>query len=298
MIRSRLTRRAALAAAAAFVVPLAQARPLHYLSQRKLGELERRAGGRLGVCVIDTASGRRVGHRMDERFAMCSTFKLPLAAAVLQRADQATLSLDTILAYTKDDMVPNAPVGEANLLKGGMTVREAAEAAQKVSDNVAANLLLKLLGGPAAFTQFFRSLGDTVTRIDRYEPSMNEVKPGDERDTTTPGAMGQTLVKILTGDALKPASRDLLIQWMIDTQTGAKRLRAGLPADWRAGDKTGTGLNSGAAQINDMAIVWPPGRAPIIITSYLRMSMTPETLRDKDQAVLAEVGRIAAAWAR
>jgi beta-lactamase class A len=234
---------------------------------------------------------------MDERFAMCSTFKLALAAAVLQRADQATLSLDTILAYTKDDMVPNAPVGKANLPKGGMTVREAAEAAQKVSDNVAANLLLKLLGGPTAFTQFFRSLGDTVTRIDRYEPSMNEVKPGDERDTTTPEAMGQTLVKILTGDVLQPTSRDLLIQWMIGTQTGAKRLRAGLPAAWRAGDKTGTGLNSGAAQINDMAIAWPPGRAPIIITSYLRVSMTPETLRDEDQAVLAEVGRIAAAWA-
>lgn len=161
----RLTRRTALAAAA-LAGPWARARPLVDLSGGKLADLERSAGGRLGVCVVDTANGHRFGHRMDERFAMCSTFKLPLAAAILQHADQVKLSLDAFVSYTKADMVMHAPVTEANLAKGGMTIRALAEAAQKQSDNPAANLLLKQIGGPGALTLFFRDLGDEVTRID------------------------------------------------------------------------------------------------------------------------------------
>ena len=292
-----ISRRVLLAAGvAAPFVPGAFARTMIDLDKRALRKLETRVGGQLCVYAVDTLTRSYLDHRADERAAMCSTFKLPLAAAVLQRADQGTLALDTVLPFSKDDMVPNAPVAEEHLAKGGMTVREAAEAAQKVSDNVAANLLLKQLGGPAGFTQFFRSLGDDVTRIDRFEPILNDVKPGDERDTTTPRAMGRTLVKILTGDVLKPASRELLIQWMIDTKTGAKRLRTGLPADWRAGDKTGTALNDDAAQLNDVAIAWPPGREPIIITSYYRTAAKRDAILDEDQAVLAEVGRIVAGW--
>jgi beta-lactamase class A len=294
-----LTRRAALATAAAFAVPLAQARPLHHLSQRKLVELERRAGGRLGVCVIDTASGRRVGHRMDERFAMCSTFKLPLAAAILQQADRGKLSLDTVLPYTKADIVMHAPVTEPNLVKGGMTIRDLAEAAQKQSDNVAANLLVKHLGGPQVFTQFLRTHGDRVSRLDRYEPEMNNVPPGDKRDTTSPAAMAETVARILTtGRVLMRGSRQLLMQWMADTATGAKRLRAGLPIAWRSGDKTGTALDDYSAKCNDVAFAAPPDRAFLIIAAYYNTGAPHDELRDEDQAIIAEVGRIAAAWAK
>jgi beta-lactamase class A len=266
------------------------------LDKRALVDLEQKSGGRLGVCILDTATGRRLGHRIDERFAMCSTFKMPLAAAILRQTDRGKLSLDTFVPYTKADMVFNAPVTQANLAKGGMTIGALAEAAQKQSDNPAANLLLKQLGGPEGFTQFFRDLGDDVTRIDRFEPEMNKVDPGDERDTTSPRAMANTVAKILTGDALKPASREVLIQWMIDTTTGAKRIRAGLPADWRAGDKTGTGLDGTWGKYNDNAIAWPPGKAPLIITAYYNVENPTDEIRDKDQAVLAEVGRIATAW--
>ena len=233
-------------------------------------------------------------HRADERFAMCSTFKLPLAAAVLQRADRGIQSLDTIVPYSKADIVPHAPVTETNLEKGGMTVRDLAEAAQKKSDNVAANLLLKQLGGPAGFTKFLRDLGDEQTRLDRYEPDLNGGDASDERDTTTPAAMAKTLSKILTGVVLKPASRDLLIQWMVDTSTGTKRLRAGLPADWRAGDKTGTGLDGKLGKYNDVAIAWPPGATPIIVAAYFNVTQTTGDMLDEHQAILAEVGRIAA----
>jgi beta-lactamase class A len=194
-------------------------------------------------------------------------------------------------------MMFHAPVTKANLAKGGMTVGALAEAAQKQSDNPAANLLLKQLGGPAGFTQFFRDLGDTVTRIDRHEPEMNRVVPGDDRDTTTPAAKAATLAKILTTDVLAPASRDLLIQWMIDTKTGAKRLRAGFPKDWRAGDKTGTGYDDISGKVNDVAIAWPPGKAPLIVTAYYNTAGPADDVSDKDQAVLAEVGRIVAEWA-
>jgi beta-lactamase class A len=262
-----------------------------------LGRLEGNAGGRLGVCVLDTGSGRTLTRRAGERFAMCSTFKLPLAAAILREADRGKLKLDTFVPYTKADMIYHAPVTEANLAKGGMTVGALAEAAQKQSDNPAANLLMKQLGGPTGFTQFFRDLGDTVTRIDRYEPAMNRFVPGDDRDTTTPSAMAATLAKILTGDVLASASRDLLIQWMIDTKTGAKRLRAGFPQDWRAGDKTGTGYDDISGKVNDVAIAWPPGKAPLIVTAYYNTAGPANDVSDEHQAVLAEAARVAAAWA-
>ncbi len=291
---THLTRRSILAtAAAALAAPLVHAKPKIDPDGRKLPTLERKSGGRLGVCVLDTGTGRTLGHRMDERFAMCSTFKMALAAAILQQVDQGKLALDTMVPYTKADLVAYAPVTEVNLPKGGMTIGDLAQAAQKQSDNAAANLLLKQIGGPEGFTQFFRAIGDGVTRLDRYEPHMNDVKPGDERDTTTPAAMAATMAKILTGDLLAPASRALLIEWMIETKTGAKRIRAGLPGDWRAGDKTGT---SNDGKYNDIAIAWPPGRAPLIITAYFNAPAASNEMNDEDQAVLAEVGRIAAAW--
>jgi beta-lactamase class A len=291
-----LTRRSVLAIGAATLLAPPSLAGEPFTPADALARLEDRVGGRLGVCVLDTATGRKLVRRGGERFAMCSTFKLPLAAAILREADRGKLKLDTFVPYTKADMIYHAPVTEANLAKGGMTVGALAEAAQKQSDNPAANLLMKQLGGPEGFTQFFRDLGDTTTRIDRYEPEMNRVVPGDERDTTTPTAMAATLAKILTADVLAPASRDLLIQWMIDTKTGAKRLRAGLPNDWRAGDKTGTGYDDISGKVNDVAIAWPPGKAPVIVTAYYNTAGPADDVSDEHQAVLAEVGRIAAQW--
>jgi beta-lactamase class A len=264
-----------------------------------LAALEARVGGRLGVLVLDTASGRMTGHHYDEAFAMCSTFKLALAAAVLQQADQGRLNLDMALRYTQADMVPHAPVTGPNLAKGAMRIIDLAEATQKTSDNVAANLLIKHLGGPAAITAIFRSWGDDVTRLDRYEPDLNNVPPGEARDTTTPGAFAGTMARLLTDDRiLKPASRDMLIQWMVDTNTGMKRIRGGLPSSWKSGDKTGTANSANFNnKTNDVAIFWPLARPPVIVTAFYEADGKYEQTRDADQAVLAEVGRIAAAQA-
>lgn len=296
MTEHHLSRRALLAIAAAAAVLPANAKS-DLTGEEVLAHLEPSGGARLGVCIVDTSNGKRLGRRMDERFAMCSTFKLPLAAAILREVDRGKLKLDATVPVSKADLVPYAPVVEANVAKGSMTIRTLAEAAQKQSDNAAANLLLKQIGGPAGFTQFFRDLGDQVTRSDRFEPEMNRWKPGDDRDTTTPAAMAATVAKILTGDVLSPASRDLLIQWMIDTKTGSKRIRAGLPQDWRAGDKTGTGYDDVCSKVNDIAIAWPPGKPPLIVTAYFNTAGPADDVRDEDQAILAEVGRIAAAWA-
>jgi beta-lactamase class A len=194
--------------------------------------------------------------------------------------------------------VPHAPVTGKNLDKGGMTIRDLAEAAQKTSDNVAANLLLKQIGGPEGFTQFFRDIGDTVTRLDRYEPEMNAGGiEGDERDTTTPAAMSETIRKLMTTDAITPASRLILRDWMIDTETGLKRLRAGFSAGWVAGDKTGTGLDGKLGKYNDVAIAWPKDRGALIVAAYFNVPQASDDIEDRHQAVLAEVGRIASAWA-
>lgn len=304
-INPHLSRRGALQLAAASLLitttgaQAMQPRPSFTSTTKALADLERSTGGRLGVGLLDTASGQATGHRRGERFAMCSTFKLSLAAAILREIDQGRLRADQWVAFGKADMVSHAPVTTRHLERGGMTIAALAEAAQTTSDNPAANLLLKLIGGPEGFTAILRSTGDTTTRLDRYEPHINSVTGRDVRDTTTPAAMARTAAHLLTTDWLSAGSRDTLTAWMVATTTGSLRLRAGLPGDWRAGDKTGTG---GAPKLhdkyNDIAITWPPGKAPIVITAFLETRTSHGNMRDEDQAVLAEVGRIATAWSR
>ncbi len=263
-----------------------------------LKALESRAGGRLGVCLLDCATGRHTGNRMDERFAMCSTFKLALAAVVLREADGGRLRLSDTIAFSEKDLVPHAPVTSKHLSKGVMEIGALAEAAQTTSDNVAANLLLTKLGGPAGFTRLLRDAGDQVTRLDRMEPALNLVLVGEVHDTTTPRAMSETVARFLTGDLLSPTSRERLISWMVATETGSRRIRAGLPAGWRSGDKTGTAMaDTMTDKINDIAIAWPAGMTPIVVTAYFDAATRSETISKEQEAVLAEVGRIAARWA-
>lgn len=249
-----------------------------------IATIETGLGGRVGVMAIDTLDGSEISHRADERFAMCSTFKWALAALVLFEVDRQQISLEERLAYGREDLLDYAPVAQANLQAGSLSVKDLAQAIVTVSDNTAANLLLKRVGGPAALTAFLRRCGDNVTRLDRYEPELNTNIFGDERDTTTPRAMAETMKTILTDDWLSPASRNRLIHWLKSTTTGLNRLRAGLPAGWVAGDKTGTGVNGAA---NDIAIAWPPGRPPIVIAAYLSESGAEPAALDAAHAAIA-----------
>lgn len=265
--RRSLLRAAGIGAATQVLPALSSAAPARAPAWSELlTALEAELGGLVGACALDTGSGARLTHRADERFAMCSTFKLPLAAAVLAKVDAGQLSLDAPVHFSARDMLPYAPITSAHLQAGVMTVGALCEAAVTVSDNPAANLLLPHVGGPSGLTRFLRELGDPVTRLDRTEPELNSNLPGDVRDTTTPRAMVTTVQALLLGSSLHPASREQLIGWMRACTTGAARLRAGFPADWRAGDKTGTGTRGAA---NDVAIVWPPQRAPWIVAVYL-----------------------------
>jgi beta-lactamase class A len=222
---------------------------------------------------------------------MCSTFKWLAAAEVLSRVDRGMESLARRIEFTQADLVPYSPVTSKHLGAPGMTLAGICEAAITLSDNTAGNLLLDSMGGPAGLTAFARSLGDRYTRLDRRETELNEASPGDPRDTTTPAAMLHDMHALLVGDALSEASRAQLVAWMVATSTGDARLRAGFPDGWRVGDKTGTS-NNGVA--NDVAIAWPPGRAPLLVTAYYAEA---DTDGDTRNAVLAEVGRIAATLA-
>ncbi|MDQ2101184.1 class A beta-lactamase [Azospirillum isscasi] len=253
-----------------------------------IAALETRSGGRLGVAVLDTGTGQRFGRRADERFPMCSTFKFLLAGAILKRVDEGRERLDRRVPVTRADLVPHAPFAETRLDGPPPTVAELCEATMTLSDNVAANLLLPAVDGPAGLTAFLRTLGDAQTRLDRNEPSLNSAIPGDPRDTTTPAAMVHSMERLMLGDALAPASRERLIAWMVANRTGDKRLRAGLPKGWRVGDKTGTGVRGTA---NDIAIVWPEGRAPLLIASYL--TQTADGFKERD-AIHAGVARAVA----
>lgn len=266
----------------------------------QLAALERASGGRLGVHALDTGSGASLGWRQDERFALCSTFKLLLAGLVLREVEAGRIDGAAPIAFSAADLVPHAPVVQAALDAGttSMTALELARAAQVTSDNVAANLLIDRLGGPAAITAALRALGDPTTRLDRREPALNLVPPGELRDTTTPEAIARTTAALVAGEVLSPAGRETLAQWLVDTGTGLRRLRAGFPAHWRAGDKTGTGIAPVMAnKHNDVAVAWPLGRAAIVVACYFEADGHHPQARAVDDAVLAQVGAIAAAWA-
>lgn len=246
--------------------------------------MEAGLGGRIGVAALDTGSGASLSHRGQERFAMCSSFKWLLAACVLTGVDKGALKLDQPIAYSEKDLLGVAPVSRAHVGEGHLSIEELCAAAVKFSDNTAANLLLAHTGGPAGLTRFLRRIGDGATRLDRNEPTLNSNTPGDPRDTTRPDVMVQTMKTVLLGDVLKPASRERLIQWLKDCTTGMKRLRAGLPKDWVAGDKTGTGF---AGPCNDVAIAWPPGRAPILMAVYVDARNATDDQREAPHARIA-----------
>ena len=250
----------------------------------RFAEIEKASGARLGVLVFDTGSGMRAGHREDERFPMCSTFKFLAAAAILARVDQHKERLDRRVVFMQRDLVDYSPVTEKHVDGAGMTVAEICEAAITRSDNTAGNLMLVSIGGPAGLTRYTRSLGDKQSRLDRTETALNEARPGDPRDTTTPAAMLGDMQKILLGTALSQPSRDQLLRWLDANQTGGQRLRAGVPADWLVGDKTGSG-DRGTANV--IAILRPPGRAPILAAVYLTESTASMEARN---ATIASVG--------
>ena len=258
-----------------------------------LAAIEARHGGRLGVFVID-GSGRSLAHRPDDRFTMCSTFKPLLALQVLSRVETGRESLARLVHYDTGDLsragYPDflCPVTAANVQRGALTIGALCQAMVEVSDNLAAILLMRTIGGPAGLTRFLRSLGDDVTRSDRYEPASDAYD--GLRDTTTPRAITTTMRTILLGSTLSPESRELLESWMIDASSGLRRLRASFPSGWVVGDKAGT---YGPDETNDDAIAWRPGHSPFLAAAYYD---APDREPDAREAVLREVGAAIVGW--
>jgi beta-lactamase class A len=280
----RLTRRSLLGASALLLPGTAWAAEDRYDQPgRHIAEMEKKLGLRIGVAALDTGNGNSIFYRENERALMCSTFKLMLVAATLKRVDAGKEQLDRLVHYQKSDLLEYAPETSKNLAHG-MSVRALCAAAITLSDNTAANLLFTGVGGPGGLTDFARDLGDSRTRFDRIETALNV--PDGEKDTTMPSAMLANLKDILLGDALSAASRKQITDWMIACSTGLTRLRAGLPQGWRAGDKTG----SGNGQLNDVAILWPPGnRAPVLVCAYTGGNKPGDATHDR---ALAEIGKI------
>ena len=247
-------------------------------------KIEGNSSGRLGVAVLDTKTGTIVGHRADELFPMCSTFKFLCAATILSRVDAGKETLARRIPVTSGDILDYAPVTKQHV-GAEMSVAELCEAMVTLSDNTATNLLLSSMGGPASVTQYARAIGDTVTRLDRIEPELNTAEAGDPRDTTTPAAMACNLQTLTIQTVLSPALRELLNGWLIGCVTGDAKLRAGLPKDWRVGDKTGSGAHGTRS---DIAVVWPTDHAPIMIAAYLTQTTVDE---DKRNATFAAIGK-------
>ncbi|SNT08261.1 beta-lactamase class A [Noviherbaspirillum humi] len=255
----------------------------------RLEELEKAFGGRLGLFALDTGSGASLGYRDAERFPLCSTFKVMAAAALLRASERRPGLLAQRVHYRQSDLVEYSPLTEGHV-DDGMTVAALCAAAIQYSDNTAANLLLQVLGGPDEVTAFTRSIGDARFRLDRWETALNSAIPGDPRDTSTPAAMATSLQRLVLGEALAPAQRSLLRDWLRGNTTGAARIQAALPARWIIGDKTGTGSYGTA---NDVAVLWPLRRAPIVLAIY---STHPQEDAKGRSDIVAAAARIAVDW--
>ncbi len=259
-----------------------------------LRALEQNANGRLGAYVLDPVRGTAFGWRENERFTHASSFKMSLAAMLLAKADAGRIDLREILHWTKEDMLSVSPVTTVNLGKG-LSVQELARATLVTSDNTAANVLMRRFGGPSQLTAFWRSIGDKDSRLDRYEPELNVTPPGTDLDTTTPAAMAETTAALVHGTILTADSRAMLRGWMADVETGRDRIRSGFPADWISGDKTGTGIGKTKHIYVDLAFGGPAGQSPLIVTAYFEPARLAEPMDRDAVAVLATIGRIAAA---
>jgi|SRR5262249_8415321 len=252
----------------------------------RIRSVEERTGARIGVAAMDTGSGKRLDYRSEERFPMCSTFKFLAAAAVLKLVDGGQGKLDRFVSYGEKDILEYAPVTKAHLKEGGMTLGALCAAAIEQSDNTAGNLLLDTIGGPSGLTSFVRGIGDETTRLDRKEPELNSAVPGDERDTTSPAAMCADMQRLLLGNVLSESSRRQLEDWLQHNETGKLLVRAGVPKTWIVGDKTG---RCGNGATNDVAIIRPPDRAPIVVAIY---SIGSTASADDRSASLAEAASV------
>jgi beta-lactamase class A len=253
-------------------------------STRAFGRLERRFGARLGVYALDTGTGRTVTYRADERFAYASTFKVLAAGVLLRRASDD--ELNRLVTYRAADLLYNSPI-TAKHVATGMKLRDVIAAALRYSDNTAANLLLKRLGGPTGLESALRGIGDTTTHADRTETALNEGVPGDVRDTSSPRALGTDLQRFVLGDLLSTSRRSLLTGWLRGNTTGGPYIRAGVPSGWKVGDKTG---NGGYGSRNDIAIAWPPSGGPVVIAI---MSRRGSAHASSDPALVAEAAKAA-----
>jgi beta-lactamase class A len=256
-------------------------------------DIEVKTGGRLGLWALNTANNKKIAYRSSERFPFCSTFKLILTAAILQKSTQAKNLLDESIVISKEEVTSSgyAPITK-NFIGKKMSVRELCSAAMMHTDNTASNLLVKKLGGVTEVTNFARSLGDDFFRLDRWEPKLSSSIPGDQRDTTTPESMGLDIYKLTLTNVIPINLKNELMQWMIGNTTGETRIRAGVPAGWKVGDKTGAG---GYGTTNDVGIIWPSEKSkPIILSIYFtktqKNSSSPhEVIAEATKLILASI---------
>lgn len=246
--------------------------------------IELRLGGRIGIAVHDRGSDKRWAYRGDERFPLSSTFKPFACAAVLSRIESGAERLHRVIEIEDDDLVTYSPATETRVNTVGMTIAELCEATITLSDNTAGNLILESIGGPKAFTEYMRTIGDDTSRLDRWETDLNQGTPGDQRDTTTPHAAAASLGRLLLGHSLTVSSREQLTTWMENDKVADALLRSALPEDWRIADKTGAG-GHGARSI--IAVIWPPAREPLVISIY--MTENDASFAERNQAI-AEIG--------
>ncbi|MFV0575049.1 MAG: class A beta-lactamase [Vibrio sp.] len=270
----------------ALLLPLiAFAEPSQYpLVDKQIQQVEQELSARVGVTILDVDSGKLWDHNGDQRFPLTSTFKTIACGKLLNDSEDGQLQLTDTVKVRTVDLVTYSPVVEKYVGKQ-IELQNACQAAMYMSDNTAANIIIKAVGGTEAVTQFARTLGDKVTRLDRFEPELNQGKPNDERDTTTPNMISQDINALLFGSVLSEQSKQQLKEWMVNNQVTGNLLRSVLPDYWHIADRSGAG---GYGSRSITAVVWTDNQSPVIISIYL--TQTEASMDELNQAIV-EIGK-------
>lgn len=259
-----------------------------------LDSLARTVRGRLGAAVLLIETGEMVSLRGQEHFPMQSVYKLPIAMAVLSRVDRGGARLDQMVSVDSADIAQvHSPIRE-HYPNGGisLSITDLLHGAIVESDGTASDVLLKVapLADVAAFVQ---RLGVNGMKIVATEQAMSRDPMVQYRNWTTPVAAVALLRALQQGHALSPASRGLLLGWLVETGIGAGRIRGRLPPGTIVAHKTGTdGTAAGLTRAtNDIGIVTLPDGRHLAIAVFLSDSRSDQQARE---GVIAAVAH--AAW--
>jgi beta-lactamase class A len=265
--------------------------------RERMEEIAKETGGPVGAAAVIIEGGRVASFNGERRFPMQSVYKLPIGMAVLRAVDEGRLRLVQKVNVRREDLVPerlHSPLRDNNPQGGDFTLRELIRLMISESDGTASDVLLNLAGGPEKVKAYLRRLGVEGVSVETTERAMAQ---GDEqvqyRNSATPESMLVLLRALQEGRGLSRASRNLLLDFMLKSTPGPRRLKGMLPAGTPVAHKTGTSntIEGVTRATNDVGIITLPDGRHMAVAVFVSDTKADADVRE---GVIARIAR--AAW--